>query len=71
MYFQELILKLQQYWSEKGCILLQPYDIEVAKIRIGDKKTYLVFGQIIQLPFGTLSKDIKIQLGEELTSLFN
>jgi glycyl-tRNA synthetase alpha chain len=29
MYFQELILKLQQYWSEKGCILLQPYDTEV------------------------------------------
>jgi len=29
MYFQELILRLQQYWSEKGCILLQPYDIEV------------------------------------------
>ncbi|MCX5719315.1 MAG: glycine--tRNA ligase subunit alpha [Nitrospirae bacterium] len=29
MYFQDLILKLQQFWSEKGCILLQPYDLEV------------------------------------------
>jgi glycyl-tRNA synthetase alpha chain len=29
MYFQDLILKLQQFWSERGCILLQPYDIEV------------------------------------------
>jgi glycyl-tRNA synthetase alpha chain len=29
MYFQDLILKLHQFWSEKGCILLQPYDIEV------------------------------------------
>lgn len=29
MYFQNLIGKLQQFWSDKGCILLQPYDIEV------------------------------------------
>jgi glycyl-tRNA synthetase alpha chain len=29
MYFQDLIIKLQQFWSGKGCILLQPYDIEV------------------------------------------
>lgn len=29
MTFQELILSLQQYWSEKGCIIQQPYDIEV------------------------------------------
>lgn len=27
--FQELILRLQQYWSEQGCVLLQPYDMEV------------------------------------------
>ena len=27
--FQELILKLQSYWSKKGCVLLQPYDMEV------------------------------------------
>ena len=29
MYFQELILKLHEFWSKQGCVLLQPYDIEV------------------------------------------
>lgn len=27
--FQQMILTLQQYWSDQGCILLQPYDMEV------------------------------------------
>jgi glycyl-tRNA synthetase alpha chain len=27
--FQEIILRLQQYWSAQGCALLQPYDMEV------------------------------------------
>jgi len=27
--FQDLILRLQQYWAEQGCVLLQPYDMEV------------------------------------------
>jgi len=27
--FQGLILALQHYWSEKGCVLLQPLDLEV------------------------------------------
>ena len=27
--FQQLILRLQQYWDEQGCALLQPYDMEV------------------------------------------
>ena len=27
--FQDLILTLQHFWSEKGCIILQPYDLEV------------------------------------------
>jgi glycyl-tRNA synthetase alpha chain len=27
--FQELILKLQSYWSGEGCVLLQPYDMEM------------------------------------------
>ena len=27
--FQETILNLQRYWSKQGCIILQPYDIEV------------------------------------------
>ena len=29
MTFQELILTLQQYWAEQGCVLMQPYDMEV------------------------------------------
>ena len=27
--FQQLILKLQDFWDRQGCVLLQPYDIEV------------------------------------------
>ena len=27
--FQELILKLQYYWQDYGCAILQPYDVEV------------------------------------------
>jgi glycyl-tRNA synthetase alpha chain len=27
--FQALILKLQAYWAEQGCVVLQPYDMEV------------------------------------------
>ena len=27
--FQHLVLKLQDYWDQKGCALLQPYDMEV------------------------------------------
>ena len=29
MYFQDVILALQRYWAGKGCILVQPYDLEV------------------------------------------
>ncbi|MGI6217374.1 MAG: glycine--tRNA ligase subunit alpha [Coriobacteriales bacterium] len=29
MTFQEIILTLQDYWSKQGCIILQPYDMEV------------------------------------------
>ncbi len=28
MYFQNLMLKLLNYWGEKGCIIMEPYDIE-------------------------------------------
>ena len=27
--FQDLILTLQRYWAERGCVILQPYDMEV------------------------------------------
>ncbi len=29
MYFQDAILSLQQFWRDNGCVLYQPYDIEV------------------------------------------
>lgn len=29
MYFQEVIATLNRFWGEKGCVILQPYDIEV------------------------------------------
>ncbi|MBI3574338.1 MAG: glycine--tRNA ligase subunit alpha [Gammaproteobacteria bacterium] len=29
MTFQELILALSRYWSRQGCVLLQPYDMEM------------------------------------------
>lgn len=29
MYLQDLILKLHTFWAEQGCIIHQPYDIEV------------------------------------------
>lgn len=29
MNFQNIILKLHEYWSRKGCVILQPYDLEV------------------------------------------
>ncbi len=27
--FQDLILTLQQFWAQQGCVILQPYDMEV------------------------------------------
>jgi len=27
--FQQLVLRLQEFWDERGCALLQPYDMEV------------------------------------------
>lgn len=27
--FQDMILRLQQFWADHGCVIMQPYDIEV------------------------------------------
>ena len=27
--FQDIIFNLQKFWSKHGCIILQPYDMEV------------------------------------------
>ena len=29
MLFQEIIFKLNEFWHNQGCIIQQPYDIEV------------------------------------------
>ncbi len=29
MNFQQVVLKLQNYWAERGCLVIQPYDLEV------------------------------------------
>ena len=27
--FQELILRLHAFWARQGCVILQPYDVEM------------------------------------------
>ena len=27
--FQDLILTLQRYWADRGCVILQPYDMQM------------------------------------------
>ena len=27
--FQDIVFKLKQYWAERGCIIQEPYDVEV------------------------------------------
>ena len=27
--FQEIIMNLQKFWGKQGCVILQPYDMEV------------------------------------------
>ena len=29
MNFQDVILNLERYWADHGCIIQQPYDLEV------------------------------------------
>ncbi|PMP98004.1 MAG: glycine--tRNA ligase subunit alpha, partial [Thermodesulfobacterium geofontis] len=29
MYFQDVITTLNKFWASKGCVILQPYDMEV------------------------------------------
>ena len=29
MYFQDIIMELNKFWAEKGCVVQQPYDMEV------------------------------------------
>lgn len=29
MYFQDLVFKLKEYWAKQGCLVMEPYDVEV------------------------------------------
>ncbi|MCL2818286.1 MAG: glycine--tRNA ligase subunit alpha [Actinomycetia bacterium] len=42
--FQEMILALQTYWAEQGCVVLQPYDTEVGAGTFHPATTLRVLG---------------------------
>ena len=29
MTFQDLLITLERFWAERGCLIMQPYDVEV------------------------------------------
>jgi len=33
--FQQIIFKLQNYWADKGCTVIQPFDMEVGAQSVG------------------------------------
>ncbi|PWT92042.1 MAG: glycine--tRNA ligase subunit alpha [Acidobacteria bacterium] len=44
MTFQELIFSLQKYWAKQGCIIQQPYDIEVGAGTMHPETLFRVLG---------------------------
>lgn len=42
--FQDLILELQAYWSKQGCIIQQPYDVEVGAGTMHPETFFRVLG---------------------------
>ncbi|HWP31473.1 MAG TPA: glycine--tRNA ligase subunit alpha [Fimbriimonadales bacterium] len=48
MTFQELLKKLDEYWSRQGCVILQPYDVEVGA---GTMHPATVFGSLGSNPW--------------------
>lgn len=42
--FQELIFKLQNYWSRQGCVIQQPYDVEVGAGTMHPETFFRVLG---------------------------
>ncbi|MCX5619654.1 glycine--tRNA ligase subunit alpha [Bombella pollinis] len=43
--FQELILRLHQFWSQKGCAILQPYDTELGAGTLSPHTTLRALGR--------------------------
>ena len=44
--FQELILQLETYWSKRGCVLQQPYDVEVGAGTMHPETFFRVLGPL-------------------------
>ena len=53
MTFQEIIFSLQQFWSSKGCIIGNPYDIE--------KGAVVIPGDLLLLDYDDYEDDVKIE----------
>ena len=43
--FQEIVLRLQNYWSDNGCAILQPYDMEVGAGTFHPATTLISLGE--------------------------
>ncbi len=44
MNLQEIVMRLERYWAEQGCIIQQPYDIEVGAGTMNPATTLRVLG---------------------------
>lgn len=44
MHFQEAIMNLQRYWADKGCVVVQPFDIEVGAGTFNPSTFFRVIG---------------------------
>ncbi len=42
--FQELLFRLQGFWAERGCVLQQPYDLEVGAGTMAPETVLRVLG---------------------------
>ena len=42
--FQEIVMKLQSYWASQGCVIQQPYDLEVGAGTMNPATTLRVLG---------------------------
>ena len=77
--FQSLILDLQRFWADQGCVILQPYDIEVgagtfhpatALRALGPEPWRAVYVQPSRRPTdGRYGVDCRFPRGNQLPSL--
>ena len=44
MNFQDLIMRLEAFWTGRGCVLQQPYDVEVGAGTMNPATTLRVIG---------------------------